>query len=134
GRAGLLASATLPEGGLAIVRVAGDQLVIDATTPWEGKAPAPLELARRFPLAPAAPLPRAGARGARRILFGPGAAAVYVDGRRLAALMLPLRLTELRFGMPGAASAAELRKLRLAERSAAAACTKEWARAPAVFD
>ncbi len=116
-KAGILASSTM--WGIAVLRLAGDRAVLDVAQPWDGKPPAPLALARRFPLDGK---PMTGA-AAKKLIAGDPALAVYVDGRRLPQVMAPLAV----FGAYDAAGRARARR-------EGAACAKAWATAPAVFD
>jgi hypothetical protein len=114
-----------------LLRTVGDEAVLDVVEPPAGKkAPAPAELARRYPLAPVKSA--SFARGARR-LFAPDATVVlYFDGRHMGPVLQKLAEEDLeRDAKSGTAS--ERAKARAKLRAQATRCAG-WLKAPGLFD
>jgi hypothetical protein len=131
GKQGVMATGVFSPDVALVVRVKDADVVFDAVNTIDGKkAPAPAELARRFPFAPARAF--VVGHGARR-LFAPEAAAVaYVDGRHLAPLLQTMAADDARVQLkyaPPAQRAAVQAKQKAREKKCAV-----WAHAPSTFD
>jgi hypothetical protein len=124
-RQNVIASADFA-GGRAIARVQGGELTIDAVGRTDGagrKPPDVVALARRFPLGVRSPFRADG--GARRLLAPDAALTVYLDARRLAAVLEAIARTDAERG-PSAERPRKLKRL--------ARCRAEWGAAPTTFD
>ncbi len=112
GKLGVVATVEDPSIN-AIVRVAGNEAIIDAVSPEEGKGMAPAAIARRWPLA--VKVAFKPERGARRAFSPDAGVVVYVDGRKLLPLLdaLDKNNRSLKGGSP---------------------CRATWQKAPTTFD
>ena len=119
-KAGVVVTATLPDGSSVIARVQGDLAIFDSIGAWEGKGPPPLEVLKKYPLDVKTPFQPG--RGARR-MFSPDAALVlYTDGRKLATLLEAVQ------GAPAKGEA------KGGKKGGAASCRAQWDAAPSSFD
>jgi hypothetical protein len=131
GKLGVIATGNLGPDVSVIIRVHQSDAVFDLVNAIDGKkAPAPAEIAHRFPFAVAQPF--SVAHGARR-LFAPEAAAVaYIDGRRMQPLAQMMTAedsrSELRWAQPSQ-KAAVLARQRARDKRCAV-----WTHAPSTFD
>src|SRR5262249_42329802 len=81
GRARVVFAPWVPALGAGIVRMAGDNIVVDVVQPPPGASPwTPVQVARRYPLTPVRAFQAAG--GARQIFREDAMLAAYADGRR----------------------------------------------------
>lgn len=127
GRAGIRATLALPSGGVAILRLDGNQAIVDAVEPAGAKAPAAAAVATRWPFAPEKSLAQAPS-GARRLITPAATLVLYVDGRAAAPLMSALA----RGG--GKPRDPELRRAFGAAVQRADACAHDYGAAPSAFD
>lgn len=82
-KAGVIATAKLPDGGTAILRVSGTHAVVDGESRWDGKPVVATKLAAKYPLSPRKKFIPGGA--AAKIVAEPGAMytlLAYFDARR----------------------------------------------------
>jgi hypothetical protein len=126
-----LAAGTPSPDTTLLLRAVGDEAVLDVLVTRDGKkAPAPAEVARRYPLAPLKPI--ALGRGARRLFSPEAAAVVYVDGRKLLPLLGEIAADdakrELRWAAP-----AERAQVAATQRARQKKCAL-WSKAPSLFD
>jgi hypothetical protein len=124
-RQNVIASADFA-GGRALARVQGGELTVDVVGRTDGAGRKPLDLvtlARRFPLGAKAPFHADG--GGRRLLSPDAALTLYVDARRLGAVLEAIARNDAE----RAPSAERPRKLKQLAR-----CRAEWEAAPTTFD
>jgi hypothetical protein len=113
-----------------LIRVFGDEVVLDEVE-TNGKKPMALaEVARRFPAAPAHAL--ALGHGARRLFAPDATAVVYVDGRRMGPMLTKMALDDAERDLKEAAPE-DKAKMRAKLRAQTTRCAI-WQKAPGLFD
>jgi hypothetical protein len=111
------------DDAIAILRLTDQLLIVDVATSWGGRLPAALELARRHPLRARVPFTLRAA-GARRLLAD-AAAALYVGGRELSALVASAGRLGARKGARERTQAPPARGMQ---------CQAVWGQSPAAFN
>ncbi len=123
--------ATLSPNSVCVLRIIGNEALLDEVEVENKKAPAAAEIARRFPATPARKV--VVTRGARKLLSADAAAAIYVDARKLDPMFTHIAADDLRVALAAATTTAERAEVATRHRARDKACAA-WRHAPTMFD